>query len=119
MQLHGAQFLPGGFLKFGLGGKATSSGWLHWVDVKPPFIVSTNLTCLGWQPGVYLAFSASMSSDEALFIIRVAIVVECEATATSHLVLTVPGIRLKISSHMPSNLDSEPNVAALGILGGL
>ena len=49
----------------------------------------------------------------------VAIVIECEATEVPHLVFTVPRIRLKISSHMTSNLDSKPNVVALGVLGGL
>ena len=48
---------------------------------------------------------------------RVAIVVECEATAVPCLVFTVPGIRLKVSSHMTSNLDSELDVVVLGVLG--
>ena len=42
----------------------------------------------------------------------------CEATASPHLVFTVPGIRLKISC-MTSNLDFELDVAAFGVLGGL
>ena len=97
----------------GLGGKATSSCCLCGLDVKAPFIVSTYFTCLGWWLGVKFVSSASMSSNEALFVMGVVIVVECEATAVPYMVLTVPGIRLKISSHMTSNLDSEHEFEAL------
>ena len=51
--------------------------------------------------------SASTCSNEALCIMGVAIVVECEATEVPCPVLAVPSIRLKISSHMMSNQDSE------------
>ena len=101
-------------LKTGLGGKATCCCRLHRVDVKLPLIMSTNFTCLGWWLGVKLSSSASMSSNEALFIMGVAIVVECEVTAVPHLVLTIPGIKLKISYCMTSNQDSEHDVEALG-----
>ena len=81
--------------------------------------MSANFTCLGWWLGVKLSSSVSLSSNEALFIMGVAIVVECEATAVAHLVFTISRIRLKISPCMTSNLHSEPDVVALGILGGL
>ena len=60
-----------------------------------------------------------MSSNEALFIMRVVIVVECEATAVLCLVLTVPSTKLKISSYMMSKWDSEHDVEDLDSLGGL
>ena len=65
------------------------------------------------------ASSASISSTDVLLIMGEALVVECEATAAPLLVFTVPGIRLKISSHMTSNGNSECDVEALGVLGGL
>ena len=49
----------------------------------------------------------------------VAIIVQFEATAVPHLVFTVTSIKLQISSLITSNLDSELDVAAFGVLGGL
>ena len=49
----------------------------------------------------------------------VAIVVECEATSVPHLVFTVPSIKLKISSLIKYSLESEFDVAAFEVLGGL
>ena len=93
-----------GWLSYiGLGGKVTSSGQLCGVDVKPPCIMSTNFTCLGWWLGVKFASSASMYSNDVLLITGVAIVIECEATAEPLLVFTIPGIRLKFPSCMASN----------------
>ena len=65
------------------------------------------------------ASSARVSSTDVLLIMGEALVVECEATAAPLLVFTIPGIRLKISSHMTSNWDSEHDVKALGVLRGL
>ena len=98
MHLHGAQFLLGGFLTQALMVRPPLLVGYLGVDLKLPCMVSANVTCLGWWQGVKFTSSASMSSNEALFIRGEVIVVECEATAVPHLVLTVPGIRLKISS---------------------
>ena len=76
-----------------------------------------NFTHLGWWLCVKSASSPSMSPKDVLFIMGVAIVVECEATAVPLLVFTVPGMRLKISTHMTSNWDFKCNVEALKGLG--
>ena len=46
-------------------------------------------------------------------------IVECEVTAVPHLVSTIPGIKLKIPSLITPNLDSELDVSAFRVLGGL
>ena len=104
--------------KIGFDGRATSSCNLHGVDVKPPWTMSTNLTCLGWWLKVKVVSSVSMSPNNPLFSTG-AMDGESKATTAPHFVFTVLGIKLNTSSLIASNWALGWDGVVLGSLAGL